>query len=278
DSKIPYSVPLVELVRVDAATRTIARIQGDLATIMLGTATDPVTGTCAVTGTYGEMEIRFEPNVRGHITESRVALAPAAGPATVVGLNPHINYAVPTGTQPERDSSLSMPTGVTWSPDGERLYVRALGSNKLGVVSAAGALLARVPTVAGPTGVVVDGARARVYVLGRFRNQLQTLSAATLQSLDVTSIGFDPTPDEIVNGRRFFYGGFTSGHGDQSCASCHIFGDMDNLVWDLGDPTGDMAPVPPGMLDPLLTPMHPMKGPMATQSLRGLPNTARLPC
>src|SRR5262249_12277790 len=40
DSKIPYSVPLVELVRVDAATRTIARIQGDLATIMLGTATD----------------------------------------------------------------------------------------------------------------------------------------------------------------------------------------------------------------------------------------------
>src|SRR5262249_31184837 len=108
------------------------------------------------------------------------------------------------------------------------------------------------------------------------RNQLQTLSAATLQSLDVTSIGFDPTPDDIVNGRKFFYGGFTSGHGDQSCASCHIFGDMDNLVWDLGDPTGDTAPVPPGMLDPLLTPMHPMRGPVATQSLRGLPNTARL--
>src|SRR5262249_47862545 len=70
--------------------------------------------------------------------------------------------------------------------------------------------------------------------------------------------------------------GLTSGHGDQSCASCHIFGELDNLVGALGDPTGDMAPVPPGMLDPLLTPMHPMKGPMATQSLRGLPNTARL--
>jgi len=47
-------------------------------------------------------------------------------------------------------------------------------------------------------------------------------------------------------------------------------------VWDLGDPTGDMAPVPPGMLDPLLAPMHPMKGPMATQSLRGLGNTGVL--
>jgi hypothetical protein len=116
----------------------------------------------------------------------------------------------------------------------------------------------------------------RVYVLGRFRNELQTSSAGTLQSVAVASLGFDPTPDDIVNGRRFFYGGFTSGHGDQACASCHFFGDMDNLAWDLGDPTGTMAPVPPGMLDPLLAPMHPMKGPMTTQSLRGLPSTGVL--
>jgi hypothetical protein len=242
---------------------------------MMGTAVDPVTGTCAVTGTYGLLETRFEPNLRGHTTEARVALVPTSGSRTVVGLNPHVNYAVPTGTQAERDSALGIPTGVAWSPDGQRVYVSAMGSDKLGVLSAAGALLARVPTVAGPTGVVVDGPRARVYVLGRFRNQLQTLSAGTLQSVAVTSI-FDPTPDEIVNGRKFFYGGFTSGHGEEACASCHIFADMDNLVWDLGDPTGDMGPVPPGMLDPLLAQSHPMKGPMATQSLRGLTNTGVL--
>jgi len=144
------------------------------------------------------------------------------------------------------------------------------------VLDAAGAMLARVPTVQGPTGVLVDGARGRIYVLGRFRNQLQTLSTATLASVATASLGFDPTPDDVVNGRRFFYGGFTSGHGDQACASCHFFGDMDNLAWDLGDPNGDMTPVPPGMLDPLLAPMHPMKGPMTTQSLRGLPNTGLL--
>src|SRR5262249_23616736 len=68
----------------------------------------------------------------------------------------------------------------------------------------------------------------------------------------------------------------TSGHGDQACASCHIFGDMDALAWDLGNPTGDMGPVPPGMLDPLLAQSHPMKGPMTTQSLRGLRNTGVL--
>ena len=80
---------------------------------------------------------------------------------------------------------------------------------------------------------------------------------------------------EIVNGRRFFYGGFTSGHGEHACATCHVFGDFDNLAWDLGDPTGNMDPPPPGMLDPLLEGFHPMKGPMTTQSLRGLPNTFR---
>jgi hypothetical protein len=56
------------------------------------------------------------------------------------------------------------------------------------------------------------------------------VSTATLGSLAVTPIGFDPTPDAIVHGRKFFYGGFTSGHGDQACASCHLFGDLDNLA------------------------------------------------
>ena len=131
--------PLVELVRVDAATRTIAEIRGDLATVMMGTAVSPATGACAVTGTYGELELRFEPNVRGHVTETRVAIVPPSAARTLVGLNPQINYTLPTGTQAERDSALSMPTGVAWEGDGQRLYVTALGSSKLGVVSAAGA-------------------------------------------------------------------------------------------------------------------------------------------
>ena len=46
---------------------------------------------------------------------------------------------------------------------------------------------------------------------GRFRNQLQTLSSGTLSSLSVTQIGFDPTPDDIVNGRKFFYSGASDG-------------------------------------------------------------------
>ncbi len=276
DSKVTYSVPRVEVVRFDAADPGAQVAFGGLATSMFATDVNPVTGTCAAVGTEAMTEIRFEPNLRGHTTESRIALLPTAGPTITVPLNPHISYAVPTGPAVERDSSLAMPAGADWSPDGQRLFVTAMGSAKLGVMDATGAMLARVPTVSGPTGVLVDGARQRIYVLGRFRHQLQTLSAGTLQPVAIAPLGFDPTPDDLVNGRRFFYGGFTSGHGDQACASCHFFGDMDNLAWDLGDPTGVMAPVPAGMLDPLLVPIHPMKGPMTTQSLRGLLNTGVL--
>src|SRR5204863_17890 len=96
------------------------------------------------------------------------------------------------------------------------------------VLDASGTIHARCPTLAGPDGVAVDDAHGQLYVVGRFRNQIQTLSSASLQSLGTTAIGFDPTPDPIVNARKFFYGGFTSGHRTQAtdgaflrCNDCH---------------------------------------------------------
>jgi YVTN family beta-propeller protein len=279
NSKIPYQVPLVEVVYVSTASNTVLGSRGDIASILMGAASNPVTGAAAVTGTYAEIEIRNEPNLKGHVTEQRLAIVPSRLAArTEIQLNPHINYGVSPGPQSEADSSLGMPTGVCWSADGNRVYVTSLATNKLGVVdpSGAGAIRARVATVAGPTGVIADPARPRLYVVGRFHNQLQTLSTADFSSVAVAAIGFDPTPDAVVNGRKFFYGGFTSGHGDQSCASCHLFGDTDLFSWELGNPLGSMAPAPPGQTDPLLQGFHPMKGPMNTQSLRGLVNTGLL--
>jgi hypothetical protein len=71
---------------------------------------------------------------------------------------------------------------------------------------------------------------------------------------------------------------FTSAHGDSACASCHIFGDFDSLAWDLGDPDGTVLNNPgPFVSTPAfeaVTPknFHPLKGPMTTQSLRGMAN------
>lgn len=277
NSKIPYSVPAVEVVALSAVTNTVIATRGGIATSMMGAAINPVTGAAAWTGQAAARDVQLEPNLRGKLSEERLAIFPTfATPPTVVSLNPHIAYAVLPAPQSEIDSSLAFPTGVCWSADGQRVYVTSLGNNRLGVLNSSGTMLARVPTIAGPTGVIADPLRPRLYVVGRFHNQLQTLSTSSLASEAIASIGFDPTPDPIVNGRRIFYGGFTSGHGDQACATCHLFGDFDNLAWDLGNPLGAMSPIPPGQIDLLLAPSHPLKGPMVTQSLRGLPGTGVL--
>src|SRR2546430_15826133 len=72
---------------------------------------------------------------------------------------------------------------------------------------------------------------------------------------------------------------FTSSRGDSACASCHIFGDFDGLAWDLGDPdnseianNGIFTVTPAQAGSPVSVNFRPMKGPMTTQSLRGLDN------
>jgi YVTN family beta-propeller protein len=277
NAKIKYSVYDTDIAVISTATDLVTNAFGDLGTVNFGLAVSPANGTVALTATEARNLTRFEPNLRGHIVDTRAVYVTSGGAASIGNLNPHVNYSVTPGPASERDSSLGIPTGVAWSLNGARAYVAAMGSDKIGVLDGTSPnLLARVPTVAGPSGLIVDDARKRLYVLGRFHNQLQTLSLANFASVAVARLGYDPTPDEIVNGRKFFYGGFTSGHGDQACASCHVFGDFDAIAWDLGNPQGTYLPAPSGQLDPLLEGFHPMKGPMTTQSLRGLPGTGLL--
>jgi YVTN family beta-propeller protein len=277
NAKIKYSLLDTDVATINTATDAVTGTFGDLGTVNFGLAVAPATGTVAVTATEARNLVRFEPNLRGHAVDTRAAFITAGGTVSLGDLNPHVDYSVTPGPPAERDSAIGIPTAVAWSADGQRAYVAALASDKVAVLDGASpVVLARIPTVAGPSGVIVDEGRKRLYVLGRFRGELQTLSLEDFSTLGVARLGYDPTPDEIVNGRKFFYGGFTSGHGEQACGSCHVFGDFDNIAWDLGDPRGAFQPAPPGQLDPFLEGFHPMKGPMTTQSLRGLPGTGLL--
>ena len=74
----------------------------------------------------------------------------------------------------------------------------------------------------------------------------------------------DPTPDYIREGRGYLYDAKLSDDGTVSCASCHIDGDRDGLAWDLGDPGGEL------FNNGSANPLHPMKGALMTQTLRGL--------
>ncbi|HEX8293841.1 MAG TPA: hypothetical protein VF570_18900, partial [Pyrinomonadaceae bacterium] len=217
------------------------------------------------------------PNLRGRFMKTRVSsVDPAGGAPTPFDLNPHIDYDDPAGSDAERAQSLGLPSDIARASDGT-LYVAALGSARVGVLAPTGAVEARLPVGEGPTGLALDEARARLYVLNRFEQTVSVVDTAARGELTRVPVGFNPEPAEVREGRRFLYDASNSAHGDVSCASCHPGGHRDGLAWDLGDPRGDIDtisnPAGAGSLFIRLNPIsnfHPMKGPMTTQSLRGV--------
>ena len=246
NSKIKYSLPDADVAEINTTSNLVSRTFFGIGSIIYNLAVSPFDGRLAVASTEARNLLRYEPKVRGYMVDTRVTYVNQTGVAAPRLLSPQINFDVLPAPPIEPDSALGIPTFVTFQTTG-RAYITSLATDKIGVLNplssgSGGNMVARIPVVEGPTGIVLDEPRGRMYVVGRFRNELQTLSLADFTELDRRSIGMDPTPDELINGRRFLYKGRSSGHGDQACATCHIFGDMDNMVWDLGDPFGAYLP------------------------------------
>jgi DNA-binding beta-propeller fold protein YncE len=229
--------------------------------------------------------------VQGHFVENRITVISGTSP-NPVHLNSHVDYSVPTGPQAEIDQSLGLPLGMVFDSSGDTVYLAAFGSSKVAVLDTdsleAGTISGdRIDVPGGPSGLALDESRDRLYVMSRFENKLTAIESpgdpgnrVILAELDLVT----PEPAEVTLGRKFLYDThFSSGHGDAACGSCHLFGDMDKLSWDLGNPFGSTASNPnPNIVDLLgggptpLPDFHPAKGPMTTQSLRGLPGQGPL--
>ncbi|MBN4055280.1 hypothetical protein JYU12_00900 [bacterium AH-315-K03] len=199
-------------------------------------------------------------------------------------LNKHIDYSTNLGSASERERSLAIPMEMAVSANGNDLFLVAMGSAKVARFSTSqlendtftpstGSQL--VLSAGGPTGLVLDEGRNRAYVLTRFDNGISVVSTGTtmIETAHVTM--FNPEPNVVKEGRPFLYdANYTSSRGDSSCAGCHIFGDMDHLSWDLGDPDGEEVrnnnEYNENVRFGLNRTFHPMKGPMTTQSLRGM--------
>lgn len=149
----------------------------------------------------------------------------------------------------------------------------------------------------GPAGLLLDDARNRLFVYTRYDNAIVTIDIDTKEELNRTPM-LSPEPDSHVVGRAMLYdANRSSSNGEASCASCHIFGDTDHLSWNLGNPdagnTRNKQPFPlkhfPSLGCDLVGPddascqllqiingdgdldtIASMKGPMATQTMRGM--------
>lgn len=289
---VRFNLPDKDVFAIDADALTPVETNAfsSVGTVLFAMAVNPVNGKVYVSNTEARNEVRFEgpgtssTTVQGHLHESRITVIdPVSSSVTPRHLNKHINYAVTPAPAGVKDDSLAIPKGIAVTPDGSKLYVVAKGSAKIGVFNTAELENdSFVPdsndhiqlSAGGPGGLVLDSVNNRLYVTTRFDNALSTIDTTTDTEISHTGL-HNPEPPEVIAGRQFLYdANYTSSNGEASCASCHIEGDKDELAWDLGDPDGErLANLNPFTFGPIGTAdFHPMKGPMTTQTLRGMDN------
>lgn len=283
DPRIPYDVLDHDVAEIDTATLQVTGYRSGLGTNLFALAHAP-DGTLWAAASEARNLIRFEPALNGIFAESRIARVPAAGEAATHDLNPLA--AAPVVGESAKALALAQPMAL--QPAGDRMWLAAFGSDRLAEIDASGEVLRRVELrttgretiVRGPRGIARHEALGRLFVLNKLSGTLAVIDEDAGEVMaEVPLAAIDPLPADEKLGRGFFFDARRSGNGTVSCGSCHFDADNDGLAWDLGDPAGEMITLIErhlafGETVPVPKPAHPMKGPMVTQSLRGIGGTA----
>ena len=293
NAAVKFTMPDNDVVEIDTTSLAITRYFPRVGTVNLGLAMRPGTTELFVANTDARNLTHFEPALRSAFVTNQVSrIDTTSGVVTKFDLDAGFNYSTFPSLR-DQTNALAQPTALVFSPGGQSLFIAGFGSDRIGVFNLlSGTVTARVDlnpsatgsvasprTKRGPRGLALKG-ESTLYVLNRIANTISVLDAINPRLVGEIAVGsHDPTPTVIRQGRGFLYDAKLSGNGSVSCASCHIDAEMDLLAWDLGDPQGDLSTVravisgsglliPGGLTTNFV--MHPMKGPMTTQTLRGL--------
>jgi DNA-binding beta-propeller fold protein YncE len=309
DAWVRLTLPDYDVFTIDAEAAVPALIEDKVfahaGTTLFNMAVNPANGKVYVANTEAHNDVRFEgPNelpvttVRARAVDSRISvLDPSTGSFVHNNLNPHVVNGVG-----QKALSRTFPQDMVFDSRGTTLLVALQGSQKLGIYATEDLEAGRsAPSVhneiqldhGGPTGVVLGKNGRLAYVHTRFDNGISVVNVRQRFEIECSHVTmYNPEPASVTEGRKFLYdANETSENGTQACASCHVGGDFDGLSWDLGNPGGFRLDItraaselvlwtaPPSLIMPevpgsyLLFEAHDhLKGPMNTQSLRGLAN------
>lgn len=298
-ANVRLNLPDNDVMVIDTTTAVPTRIkevQG-VGTTLFNMAVNPVSGKLYVSNQEARNVFRFEgpgtrgTTVNGHFVDARITVIDGNN-VLPRKLNKHItSYDKALGTAEEKAAAMATPLEMAVTPDGTTLYMASMGTNKLVRFNTAQlesdsftpSPSSQLVLASGlPTGVVLDATRGRAFVTTRLDNGLSVVNLGTFTEAAHVKMS-NPEPTDVVAGRKFLYDAtYTSSRGDSSCAGCHIFGDMDHLDWDLGNPddvrvknNNPYNRFVPTLLRTTID-FHPMKGPQNTQSLRGMASTGPL--
>lgn len=285
DPRVSHHVYDHDLAVIDTATWGVLEYVSGVGTILRSVAIQPGTGDIVVSNMESRNLVSFEPALRGHVVDHRLARV-SADLSTVTGfdLNPGIDYSLlpnPTAVS----QSLAEPCAIEFET-GTHAWITAFGSDRIAKVDVtAGTITDRIDLrgagedsrfMRGPRGLAIDAADDTMYVLNKISNSISVINLANaMMTTEFTLAGGNPMHQGAAEGRGFLFDARLSGNGTVSCGVCHIDADRDGLAWDLGDPGGVMT-YGSGLnsanheLGEIERPFHPMKGPMVTQTLRNL--------
>jgi YVTN family beta-propeller protein len=284
----------VFVINADQPVPALADTISGVGTVLFNMVVNPATGALYVTNTEARNRVRFEgggslsTTVRGHIAESRISVI-QNNALRVNHLNPHVDFSLHEGDAipaEQKARTLAQPMDMVIDPAGDTLYLAAFSSNKIAAISTAQLESGTYQPNAerqvllpggAPAGLALNADGTKLFVLSSYDNSVSVIDTASL-TIESSIALYNPQPESIRRGRRILYDAdLTSSNGTSSCGSCHIFGDFDGLAWDLGDPEGSVElntnPFVP-VIDRLFplgsSTFHPMKGPMTTQTFRGI--------
>ncbi|TQV87233.1 hypothetical protein FLL46_15240 [Aliikangiella coralliicola] len=320
---IRFTLPDLDVFAINSESLQQTSAYSNVGTTLFNMTVNPKSGELYVTNTNSNNATRFEgpgitggTTVQGNIAPARITIIETqSGQVSARPLNRHIDYSTLKESEAIKQHTVATPTQLAITKDGERLYVASLGSNKVAIYQTqdlkdqqlwdgrgeefdpvtVGADHFNVP--GGPVGLKLNETKNQLLVYTRFDNSVVVLNAQNGNELQRIAM-LTPEPAQVKAGRFMLYdANRSSSNGEASCASCHVFGDSDQLAWNLGNPDASnqvnpqpfptakfsslgcdfVGPTEPSceLLDILngdgeLLTIASMKGPMFSQSLRGM--------
>jgi len=219
--------------------------------------------------------------IDGQVVRNRVTVVDvaSAAPPMIIDLD---------ALAPNADARCAQPTGLAFDPVRPYVYVCGYATDRVAVIDLSTAvpkwaghieILASSlnPPTAGPRDCIVDPQGNFLFTFNRIDSSISRIALNSLPTgvpfttfaPPPTSLGFDPTPIKVRRGRSHANNARWSASQTSACDSCHVDGHGDGLAWDLS-----------AFMDPEGTPAHQLsfgvdvKGPLTTQSLRALAETA----
>ncbi len=263
-------LPDADVIRISSSGAITQTVSG-VGTILFGHAINPDSGELWVLNTDANNRAQHDTNYPSTVTDiNKLQSEPSIRGTTVRNRVTRVDLATGTTfiTELEVDSAgvyddartIGQPYALDFGPTGQadagHAYIVGLLTNRVVEYDEVGAFVQSFDIL--PSGSIAraihfDSANDRIYVYCWGTNEIRVYTLGAPVILDaVMDLGFDPAPATVQQGRQTFYDGSHSLHGDESCATCHVEGRMDQMAWDLSNRPADD------------------KGPLVTQTLVGI--------